>query len=110
MIQKKSCDSSAKPELTLISTCLNPKTRVTYCTCHRVELVALQNDGEHEDELRAALRKRLHEPQHAEVVAQVHREALSLVDLCAEAAYGELEDTCVPGTHRKYYRYHHIST
>lgn len=39
-------------------------------TCDRVELASLQDDGEHEDQLGGALRERLYQPQHAEVVAQ----------------------------------------
>lgn len=39
-------------------------------------MAPLQDDGEHEDELRGALRKRLYEPQQAEVVAQVHGEVV----------------------------------
>lgn len=49
---------------------------VRHRTRHNVELAPLQNDGKHEDELRGALWKRLDEPQHAEVVAQVHGEIL----------------------------------
>lgn len=39
-------------------------------TCDRVELASLQDDGEHEDQLGGALRERLNQPKHAEVVAQ----------------------------------------
>ena len=58
-----------------------------YCTCHRIELAPLQNDSEHEDELRGALRERLYEPQHAEIVGQVHCIVLGPRELREEAAH-----------------------
>lgn len=70
------------------------ETWVRHCTCDRVELGLLQDESEHEDELRGTLGKRLYEPQQAEIVAHVH--GVSLWVLCEEGAQRHLHDTCMP--------------